>query len=241
MLRMDMRTREQYLKALLGRYLRARKRGKTAILDEYCRNTGLARKSALRKVAGLHKGCSWPRKRRPPEYGRPVRGALETLWEIFDRPCGQRLKPAVEEELGSLRALGEVEVDGKTAGQLLRISPATIDRLLRLKKAEWIAQRRYGRVGGNLITKQIPLKMTDWDLEQVGYLEMDLVLHRGAATAGEYAHRFLALEIGLIWWNVKGRARNGSSTGSRRFKTGSLSPCARSTPTTKSLRYIKRL
>jgi len=56
MLRMDMRTRKHYPKALLGRYLRARKRGKSAILDEYCGNTGMARKSALRKVAGLCTG-----------------------------------------------------------------------------------------------------------------------------------------------------------------------------------------
>ncbi len=208
--RMDMRSREQYLKALLGRYLRARKRGKSALLDEYCRNTGLARKSVLRKMASLLKGDSRPRKARRRVYGRPVRVALETLWEIFDRPCGQRLKPLVEEELGRLRALGELEVDEKTARQLRRVSPATIDRLLKSRKTEWIAQRRYGRVGGNLIAKKIPLKMTDWDLHQVGFLEMDLVLHCGASTAGEYAHSLSALEIGSTWWEgeaVMGRAQ----------------------------------
>jgi hypothetical protein len=108
---------------------------------------------------------------------------LETLWEIFDRPCGQRLKPLVEEELGRLRTLGELEFDEKTSRQLQRVSPATIDRLLTAKKTEWIARRRYGRAGGNLIAKKIPLKMTDWDLSQVGFLEMDLVLHCGASGA----------------------------------------------------------
>jgi hypothetical protein len=209
--RMDMRSRKQYLKALLGRYLRARKRGKSALLDEYCRNTGMARKSVLRKIAGLLKGESPPRKQRRPMYGRPVRVALETLWEIFDRPCGQRLKPLVEEELKRLRSLGELKVDEKTAHQLQRVSSATIDRLLTAKKTEWIAQRRYGRVGGNLIAKKIPLKMTDWDLRQVGFLEMDLVLHCGASTAGEYAHSLSALEIGSAWWEgeaVMGRAQS---------------------------------
>ena len=209
--RMDMRSREQYLKALLGRYLRIRKRGKSMLLDEYCRNTGMARKSVLRKIAGLFKGESPPRKQRRPVYGRSVRLALETLWEIFDRPCGQRLEPLVEEELERLRSLGELKVDEKTAGQLQRVSSATIDRLLMAKKTEWIAQRRYGRVGGNLIAKKIPLKMTDWDLRQVGFLEMDLVLHCGASTAGEYAHSLSALEIGSAWWEgeaVMGRAQS---------------------------------
>jgi hypothetical protein len=208
--RMDMRSREQYLKALLGRYLRARKRGKSTLLDEYCRNTDMARKSVLRKIASLLKGNASPRKPRRPVYGRLVRAALETLWEIFDRPCGQRLKPLVEEEVVRLRALGELKVDEKTARQLRRVSPATIDRLLTAKKTEWIAQRRYGRAGGNLIAKKIPLKMTDWDLSQVGFLEMDLVLHCGASVAGEYAHSLSALEIGSAWWEgeaVMGRAQ----------------------------------
>jgi hypothetical protein len=143
-------------------------------------------------------------------YGRLVRAALETLWEIFDRPCGQRLKPLVEEEVVRLRALGELKIDEKTARQLRRVSPATIDRLLTAKKTEWIAQRRYGRAGGNLIAKKIPLKMTDWDLSQVGFLEMDLVLHCGASVAGEYAHSLSALDLGSAWWEaevVMGRAQ----------------------------------
>ena len=72
--RMDMRSREQYLKALLGRYLKARKRGKSTLLDEYCRNTGMARKSVVLKIAGLLKGESPPWKKRRPVYGRPGRG-----------------------------------------------------------------------------------------------------------------------------------------------------------------------
>jgi hypothetical protein len=211
MLRMDMRTREQYLKSFLDRYLRARKRGKTAILDEYCRNSGLARKSVLRKLAELFKGDSRPRKKRQSVYGRAVRVALERLWEIFDRPCGQRLKPLVEEELGRLRVLGELEVDEKTASKLRQVSPATIDRFLTAKKTELITQRRYGRIGCNLIAKKIPLKMTDWDIHQIGFLEIDLVLHCGASVAGEFAHSLSAREISSTWWEgeaVMGRAQS---------------------------------
>ncbi|MBE0713628.1 MAG: hypothetical protein IH583_14745 [Candidatus Aminicenantes bacterium] len=143
-------------------------------------------------------------------YGRLVRVALETLWKIFNRPCGQRLTPLVEEEVVRLRALGERKVDEKTARQLRRVSPATIDRLFTAKKTEWIAQRRYGRAGGNLIAKKIPFKMTDWDLRQVGFLEMDPVLHCGASVAGKYGQGLPALEIGSARWEgeaVMGRAQ----------------------------------
>ena len=105
--RMDMRSREQYLKALLGRYLRVGKRGKSALLDECCRNTGMARKSVLRKIAGLLKGESPPRKQRRPVYGRLVRVALETLWEIFDRPEAEAVgRGGAGEASGSGRAQG---------------------------------------------------------------------------------------------------------------------------------------
>jgi hypothetical protein len=170
----------------------------------------MARKSVLRKLRGLIRSESRPRKKRLPVYGRSVRVALETLWEIFDRPCGQRLKPLVEEELDRLRAFGEIDVDQRTVQKLKRVSSATIDRLLSPRKTEWIAQKQYGRVGGNIIARKIPLKLTDWDLAQIGFLEMDLVLHCGASTAGEYGHSLSALEIGSAWWEgevVMGRAQ----------------------------------
>jgi hypothetical protein len=72
--RMDRRSREQYLKALLGRYLRARKRGKSALLDEYCHNRDMARKSVLRKISILLKGDASPRKPIRPVSGISARG-----------------------------------------------------------------------------------------------------------------------------------------------------------------------
>jgi hypothetical protein len=52
--------------------------------------------------------------------------------------------------------------------------------------------------------------MTDWETSQVGYVEMDLVLHCGASTDGEYAHSLSSLEICSGWWEgevVMGRAQ----------------------------------
>jgi hypothetical protein len=150
MLRMDMLSREQYLKTLLGRYLRTGKWGKSAIFNEYCRNTGMARKSVLRKLSGLVRGEARSHIKRSPVNGRPVRLALETLWEIFDRLRGQRLKPMVEEELKRLRAFGELEIDKGTAEKLKQVSPATMDRLLaqRLLRATTPQCARQGDSGG---------------------------------------------------------------------------------------------
>jgi hypothetical protein len=49
--RMDMESRNQYLEVLRERYLKAKaKKEKTQILDEYCHNTGQARKYVIRKI-----------------------------------------------------------------------------------------------------------------------------------------------------------------------------------------------
>ena len=151
------------------------------------------------------------RKKRAAVYGHDVRAALETLWRVFDFPCGQRLAPVVRAELDRLRRMKELDVSDRTARKLLRVSPATIDRLLRPKKGELKDRRRYSSRGANLIAKKIPLRMTDWQTGRVGYVEMDLVLHCGVSTDGEYVHSLSAMEICSGWWEgeaVMGRAQS---------------------------------
>jgi hypothetical protein len=106
--------------------------------------------------------------------------------------------------------MGELRVTERAIRKLLRVSPATIDRLLSSKKQTWKLQKRYGRLAGNLIAKRIPLRMTDWDTSQVGYVEMDLVCHCGASLAGDYISTLSTLEIASGWWEgeaVLGRAQ----------------------------------
>ncbi len=48
--KMDMRSRNQYLETLMPRYLKADRKDKTSLLDEYCLNTGQNRKYVIRKI-----------------------------------------------------------------------------------------------------------------------------------------------------------------------------------------------
>jgi len=205
-----MRARNQYLSTLLERYLKAGKPQKGLLLDEYCRNTRQNRKYVIRKISRMAFGPPRVRKKRAAVYGHDVRVALETLWRVFDFPCGQRLAPVVRAELDRLRRIKELDLSDRTAQKLLRVSPATIDRLLRPKKGDLKDRRRYSSRGANLIAKKIPLRMTDWETGRVGYVEMDLVLHCGVSTDGEYVHSLSAMEISTGWWEgeaVMGRAQ----------------------------------
>jgi hypothetical protein len=207
---MDMASRKQYLQTLLERYLKARKRQKGSILDEFCRNTGQNRKYVIRKIGRLAMSEPGPPRKKAPRYGPETARALEKLWKIFDYPCGQRLRPLLETELDRLRQLKEIEISAPTVAKLRSVSPATIDRLLRPKKEAWKVHQKSGAKGPGLIAKKIPLRMGSNGPLRVGDVDMDLVLHCGSSTAGEYGHSLSTLDLGSAWWEaevVMGRAQ----------------------------------
>jgi hypothetical protein len=93
--RMDMHPRNEYPKVLRERYLKAKTKKETSpILDEYCLNTGQARKYVIRKIQPNVSLNSKPRKKRREIYNGQLKAALAKVWEIFDYPCRQRLKPS---------------------------------------------------------------------------------------------------------------------------------------------------
>ncbi len=216
-----MRSRDQYLGTLIPRYLKADRKGKTSLLDEYSLNTGQNRKYVIRKIRQKAFREPKPRKKRAVCYGHEVQEAVWRLWKIFDGPCGQRLQPLLETEVGRLRDLGELKVSDKTYEKLLSISSATIDRLLRAKKEGWKMQRKYGKRKAGLIAQRIPLRLTDWDTMSVGYVEMDLVFHCGASTAGDFISSLSTLEISSGWWEaeaVMGRAQSRTFDALKRIR-----------------------
>jgi len=208
--RMDMHSRNEYLKVIRESYFKAnRRKEKTQLLNEYCRNTGQSRKYAITKI---HKADLRPRqrKKRKEIYDGQVKAALAKTWEIFDCPCGQRLKPLLEIEVGRLRELGEIEISNEVALKLKRISSATIDRKLKHQRELLHLSRSRGRPKpGSLLKQKIPIRLTEWDTSQLGYVEADMVVHCGSSTLGEYINTVSSTEVSSGWW--EGEAIMGKS------------------------------
>ncbi|MCL0061108.1 transposase [Dehalococcoidia bacterium] len=200
--RMDMQSRDQYLKVLRERYFKAKaKKEKTEILDEYCRNTDQARKYVIRKMQSVVDLRPKPRKRRKQIYDGQVTATLAEVWEIFDRPCGQRLKPVLEIELDRLVELGEVRVSDEVALKLKRMSSATIDRKLKhQREVLHLFKSKGGSKPGALLKSKIAIRLTEWDTSKVGYVEMDLVSHCGSSSLGQYINTLSTTEISSGWW-----------------------------------------
>lgn len=209
--RMDMHSRREYVKVLRERYWKARgKKEKGQILNEYCANTGQARKYAIRKMGLKLDPGEKKRKRRQEIYDSQVKADLVKVWEIFDYPCGQRLKPLLEQEVDRLRDWGELNISQEVATKLKRMSSATIDRKLRhQREVLHLLWSKGGPKPGSLLKQKIPIRLTDWDTSQVGYVEVDLVVHCGASTLGEYVNSLSTTEISSGWW--EGEAIMGKS------------------------------
>ena len=202
--RMDMHSREQYLERVREEYRKAGKRGKTRLLNEARKRTGLNRKVLIRKLAHPAKANAGKRGPRRATYGADVITTLVQVWKIFDYPCGQRLAPALHEQLDRLRKAKEIRCSDEVSDKLKRISPKTIDRLLsREKQVRGLRQNRNPSVHP-LLYQQIPVKVaSEWDTQQIGNLQVDYVLHSGRSSGGEFVHTISAADIASGWWECE--------------------------------------
>ena len=196
-----MHSREQYLERVREEYGKAGKRAKTRLLNEARKRTRLSRKVLIRKLAHPPKPNAGQRAPRKANYGTEVATALVKVWEIFDYPCGQRLAPALREQVERLREAGELRCSDVVAGKLCRVSAKTIDRLLgREKRVRGLRQNRNPSVHP-LLYQKIPVKVAaDWDTAEIGNLQVDFVLHCGRSAGGQYLHTLSAVDIATSWW-----------------------------------------
>lgn len=209
-----MHSRNEYLKVVKERYFGSRtKREKSQILDEYCSNTDQSRKYVIRKI---HRTDLRPkqRKKRKEKYDGQVKAALAKIWEIFDYPCGQRLKSLLRAEVDRLRGLGEIEIPEEVALKLKMMSPATIDRKLKHQREFLrLSRSKSSPNPGYLLKQKIPIRLTEWDTSNVGYVEMDMVVHCGSSSLGEYINTLSVTEVSSGWWEgeaIMGRSQEHS-------------------------------
>ena len=202
---LTMSERKAVTKKLALEYRRAGKARKGQILDELCRLTDWHRNHARKalKQALLLKAVR-PRPPRPPLYGPAVVKALRFLWAVQGTPCGRLLAAALPDLVPRLRRLGELSIDDDTAGLLLRIAPATIDRRLAGDRAGLIVRGRSHTKPGTLLKSSIPMRTwAEWDDAVPGFVEIDLVGHEGGNSRGEFCFTLDITDIATGWTETR--------------------------------------
>lgn len=117
------------------RYRESSKIDKTIILAEFVVLTGYHCKHGLHL---LKEPCETESKtvqyrcvRSRRVYDEAVKEILTVMWEASDRICGKRLKAIIQELLAAMERYGHLSLDPEVRKRVLRVSAATIDRLLK--------------------------------------------------------------------------------------------------------------
>ena len=206
-----MHARNQYLHTLIterGGYHLKSKKEKSRLLDEYCRVTSQHRDAVSRKLRTgtyIHtlrrETGQQPKRTRASSYTKEVTRYLIRLWEIFDRPCGQRLAPIIRTELDRLRRFGEVTISDDMAAILTTIAPRTIDTKLVRHKEKERCKRTYAPKHHPLLYQKIPVKVAIEQGRGIGAtIQIDLVEHCGQSADGAFLYTLSVTDTGSGWW-----------------------------------------
>jgi transposase InsO family protein len=207
----------EYAASLRPRYRLASRCDKSRLLDEFCRVTKRDRKVAIRL---LRHPPTRPRRRagRPRAYPTILRPALEQVWEASDYLCSKRLAPFLPELIETLERHDEVTLSREQRTALLRISPASIDRLLGPVRRQY---RRHGIATTSpslaALRAQVPLRtFGEWRDVPPGHLQADLLAHCGDTNLDFFLTSLLAIDVATGWTELqavwgKGHERVGGA------------------------------
>lgn len=200
---MNVNERRKYLHKMWERYRKASKQEKTKLLNEMGAVTGMHRKSILRTING-QLSRKKRRRERGREYGVDIDDAIRVIARSLDYPCAERLQPNLVWMADQLRAHGEIRPQPETLQKLGRISISTVKRILkRVGRSEpKIAYQKPKRPASNSLRKPYPMSRIDWDITEVGHLEVDLVHHSGESTYGEYIHGLQMVDVASGWCEI---------------------------------------
>lgn len=215
-MRLTMEEKKALVKATASRYRRSTKKAKKKILDEFIESTGYNRSYASLVLGRYGKGI-WVgelrvvgdvtkvhRRRRERYYDDKVLVALRKIWAILDWICGKRLASAIAEVLPILEQAREIRLDGQTREKLLKISAASIDRLLAPDRKKLQIKGRSHTKPGSLLKHQIPIRRFDeWNERKPGFVEIDLVGHDGGNSSGEFCFTLDVTDILTGWTETR--------------------------------------
>ena len=220
---LTMKQKQAVSRQVALRYKKAGKKEKGIILSEFTRTTGYNRSYAARvlrqkakvkivrqiKTRGFNvvvfedgrRKKSKQKRIKAKKYDQKVSSVLKKIWVICDCICSKRLGPFLPTVILVLERFGEIKVDEKTKKKLLKISPATIDRLLKNTKKSYQFKKGFSTTKpGTLLKNKIKIRtFSDWDDLRPGFFEIDLVAHCGEVNAGEYVFSLNFTDVYSGW------------------------------------------
>src|SRR6056297_1916965 len=196
---MSFQAKRELLANVAPRYREENKKHKSVILNEFILATGYSRKYAIRLLSSKELPVVRRiKKPRPRIYNSDVQEALKIAWAASNYIASKRLAPFLKDLVPTLERYGHLELNDETRSQLISISPATIDRILKPIRNNGLNMST--TKPGKLLKHQIPIRtFTDWEEDEPGFFEADLVAHCGWSMEGEFLYTLVLTDIATGW------------------------------------------
>ena len=198
---MSFQSKRELLAQVAPRYREAASAQKRTILDEFVAATGYARKYAIRLLGQRVLYVPGPIVRpRPRRYGPAVAAALSVAWAATNYVCAKRLVPFLPELVATLERHGHLTLSDEQRRDLLQLSPATADRLLRPIRTRDQPRGIGTTKAGRLLKHQVPIRtFAEWDDVRPGFMEADSVAHCGTVAEGSFLSTLVLTDISTGW------------------------------------------
>jgi transposase InsO family protein len=211
-----MKERKSVTKETAARYHQATKGEKHLILEEFTRLTEFHRKYAIKVLSAAAKTCltevygrvvirkverkKRPKREYPKYYDDPVQTMLIRIWNGFNRQCGKLIVPFMRANLDTISAHPDFKMDDEVRMKLGKISPATIDRILKEPKQKLKIRGTSGTKSSKLFKTLIPiLAHFECADKAPGFFQIDLVQHDGGNPSGEFCYTLTITDVATGW------------------------------------------
>lgn len=191
---MSRKSRREYVAILRKRYKSADRTEKSRIIDELSKNCEIHKKSAQRLLLPRLK-TSITRSGRKAIYSPETILHLKILWKEMDYCCSKKMVAAFPFWLVHYDCTQEIK------DQLLLMSASTIDRSLRVFRADRLRKNNTGTKPGRMLKNTIPVKPMNYKVTAPGDVDADTVAHCGDSLSGQFAHSVTFTDI-LLGWTI---------------------------------------
>ena len=199
--------KQQILTAARLRYQRAGKQERSQILNEVCNLTQLHRKYVTRRLGAGNKLKVLKKPGRKKIYSAECEKLIPKIWFAMQQPCSKRMVKGLS--LWMPDFIREWGLSERLSTELLSISSASIDRVLRPHRAQYRRKWHSRTRPGTLLKQMIPIKPLGNTVLRPGFVEADTVAHCGGSLMGEFIWSITMTDTCLGW--TENRAIYGKS------------------------------
>jgi hypothetical protein len=196
-----MKTKQELFRIELHKYLDRSKEEKKEILNGLERQTGMHRKSIIRKFRReqLRQPGDQTKSGRRIYYGIRCTSALKEIWEASGELCGELVHPIINQYIDVLTKDNMWDHGDEVTGKLRSMGLSTVKRrislFVRTQKGKGVSTTK-----PSTIKERIPVFCGPWRDVPVGHGQIDTVVHCGSTLVGDMIYTVSFTDVASGWF-----------------------------------------